>query len=601
MTRAPSVRGSLLTLLTWLGRPQAILAALPHLERLFTPQEAPELAEHPSWLGRWLASRLLAQAGLDPEVEDALLWRLADDPERFVREGVAEALARLWQRAPDQALALPGRQDLTPRRRRVCLLALVAYLRRPRVHPRVVQTLVPWLLDGKRPGDGPTVDTLLRLLVHHDPDLALAAASPAWPEDWATTREIPVPSLRLAQVVGQPHGVAVIRLAARQRRFVLLVGEPGTGKSMLGEALAELLLPVAPQDVLLWPNPEQAVTPRVEVVPAGQGPRVVAAARRALHHRRRVHRSLVVLLLLAAAITGWVAWRFTGAWAWPAALLVLAGLVGRLGALRVRPEAHLPRLLVRGDPYRAPFVDATGFHAGALLGDVRHDPFQSGGRETPPHHLVEAGAIHQAHGGVLFIDEAGTLAMETQQSLLTGLQARQLPITGRSPGSSGSMVRTDPVPCDVVLVLAGNREDVEQLHPALRSRIRGYGYEVLMATEMPDTPENRRALVRFVAQEVRNDGRIPHFTREAVEAVLVEAARRASPGHLTLRLRELGGLVRAAGDQAVLEGAPLVEASHVERAVSLARPLEEQERVPAGGQAPSPPLRPTALSSGDSP
>ena len=28
------------------------------------------------------------------------------------------------------------------------------------------------------------------------------------------------------------------------------------------------------------------------------------------------------------------------------------------------------------------FIDATGAHAGALLGDVRHDPFQSGGLET---------------------------------------------------------------------------------------------------------------------------------------------------------------------------------------------------------------------------
>lgn len=86
--------------------------------------------------------------------------------------------------------------------------------------------------------------------------------------------------------------------------------------------------------------------------------------------------------------------------------------------------------------------------------------------------------------------EAGTLSIESQQSLLTAIQMKQMPISGRSPGSSGSMVRTEAVLRDVVLVLAGNHEDVAGLHPALRSRIRGYGYEVLMATEMPDTPEN---------------------------------------------------------------------------------------------------------------
>ena len=51
------------------------------------------------------------------------------------------------------------------------------------------------------------------------------------------------------------------------------------------------------------------------------------------------------------------------------------------------------------------------------------------------------------------------------------------------------------------------------MHPALRSRIRGYGYEVFMNKDMPDTPENRDKLVQFVAQEVKQDGKIPHFTK----------------------------------------------------------------------------------------
>lgn len=201
----------------------------------------------------------------------------------------------------------------------------------------------------------------------------------------------------------------------------------------------------------------------------------------------------------------------------------------------------------------------------------------SGGLGTPAHLRVEPGMIHRAHKGVLFIDEIATLSLKMQQSLLTAMQEKKFPITGQSELSSGAMVRTEPVPCDFILVAAGNLDTIEKMHPALRSRIRGYGYEVYMRTTMPDTPENRRKLVQFVAQEVKKDGRIPHFTRDAVEEIVREAQRRAGrKGHLTLRLRDLGGVVRAAGDIAVRKGKKYVTREDVLEALKLAKPLEKQ-------------------------
>ncbi|MFA4720536.1 ATP-dependent protease LonB [Pyrococcus kukulkanii] len=201
----------------------------------------------------------------------------------------------------------------------------------------------------------------------------------------------------------------------------------------------------------------------------------------------------------------------------------------------------------------------------------------SGGLGTPAHERVEPGMIHRAHKGVLFIDEIATLSLKMQQSLLTAMQEKKFPITGQSELSSGAMVRTEPVPCDFILVAAGNLDTIEKMHPALRSRIRGYGYEVYMRTTMPDTPENRRKLVQFVAQEVKKDGRIPHFTRDAVEEIIREAQKRAGrKGHLTLRLRDLGGVVRAAGDIAVRKGKKYVTREDVLEALKLAKPLEKQ-------------------------
>ena len=114
------------------------------------------------------------------------------------------------------------------------------------------------------------------------------------------------------------------------------------------------------------------------------------------------------------------------------------------------------------------------------------------------------------------MDEISSLTFKSQQELLTAMQEKKYSISGQSEMSSGAMTRTDPIPCDFVLVAAGNYNDLEKVHPALRSRIRGYGYEAYMNVDMEDNEENRNKIVQFVAQEVTNDKQIPHFSMEAV-------------------------------------------------------------------------------------
>ncbi len=131
--------------------------------------------------------------------------------------------------------------------------------------------------------------------------------------------------------------------------------------------------------------------------------------------------------------------------------------------------------------------------------------------------------------------------------------------------------------CDFVLAAAGNYEDLEKVHPALRSRIRGYGYEIYMNVDMDDTEENRNKIVQFVAQEVTNDGKIPHFSMDAIQEIIFEARRRAGrKNKLTLKLRDLGGLVRAAGDLSKEKNHRLVSRQDVLEAKMTARTLEQQ-------------------------
>jgi len=396
-----------------------------------------------------------------------------------------------------------------------------------------------------------------------------------------STEEIDVPETLIDQVIGQDEGVEIIQLAAHQKRFLMLMGDPGTGKSMLGAALSELLPAEQLKDVLTYPNDEDPNRPHIEQVPAGEGKRRIEEAKESQQYKNRALEFLFWLAIGALAVVTLYLAMTAASSGW---YYYIGGIIGG-GVLfylrryfQIKGEATVPKLLINHENQEsAPFVDATGAHEGALFGDVRHDPYQSGGAETPQHHLVEVGAIHRAHEGVLYIDEVSTLGTSTQQSLLTAIQEKEFPITGRTPGSSGSMVRTEPVPCDFVLVLAGNLDDLEQMHPALRSRIRGYGYEILTNRSMEDNDENHRKIARFVAQEVEKDGKIPHFSPEGVQMILREAHKRSEEdGTLTCRLRDLGGLIRAAGDVARLDDDDLVSADHVKTALGKVQTLEEQ-------------------------
>ncbi|WP_442909414.1 ATP-dependent protease LonB [Halovenus sp. HT40] len=388
-----------------------------------------------------------------------------------------------------------------------------------------------------------------------------------------SSSEISVPERLVDQVIGQDHARDIVLKAAKQRRHVMMIGSPGTGKSMLAKAMSQLLPKEELQDVLVYHNPDDGNEPKVRTVPAGKGEQIVEAHKE--EARKRNQMRTVIMWIIIALILGYA--------------LIIVGqiLLGILAAgiiyLAFRyisrgNDAMVPNLLVNtADQQTAPFEDATGAHAGALLGDVRHDPFQSGGMETPSHDRVEPGAIHKANKGVLYIDEINTLDIRSQQKLMTAIQEGEFSITGQSERSSGAMVQTEPVPCDFVMVASGNMDAMENMHPALRSRIKGYGYEVYMDDTIDDTPEMRRKYARFVAQEVEKDGRLPDFTRDAMEEIILEAQRRAGrKDHLTLELRNLGGLVRVAGDIARAEGKDNTEREDVLQAKGRSRSIEQQ-------------------------
>ncbi len=450
----------------------------------------------------------------------------------------------------------------------------------------------------------------------------------------SSTAEILIPQDPMDRVLGQEEAIELARIAARQRRHLLLVGPPGTGKSMIARALS-MNLPQPRQELRVVKNPESPERPYLEVLD-----------REEVEREEAIRAESVGVLLeppeAPANVAEHLGYRCKecGKYSLPTDLTCPHCSKSKMeNGGRANPfqdilggmlEAALPQATVgkekvnttrnrdgeeevvvferAGDKIRMldqraldkraelsrtssekvlvklrrnPFVLATGASETELLGDVRHDPY--GGHEklgTPAYERIVAGAIHEAHQGVLFIDEISHLG-ELQRYILTAMQDKTFPIVGRNPQSAGASVKVEDVPCDFILVAACNIQDLENILSPLRSRIIGGGYEVLVDVAMPDTPHNRAKYAQFVAQEVNLDGHIPHATIGAVEAVIEEGRRRAKQDNargLTLRLRELGGLIRAAGDIAVMEEEPLITAEHIARALRRSRTAEEQIR-----------------------
>ncbi|UCE09064.1 MAG: ATP-binding protein [Candidatus Thorarchaeota archaeon] len=457
-------------------------------------------------------------------------------------------------------------------------------------------------------------------------------------EGLKSTADIDIPTDPFSKVIGQTHAVKLVKSAVSQRRHVLLCGVPGIGKSMIASA-AYSLLPPPIDEIRIRQNPEQGDRPTAVAIRAKQDEGGTVAEEETVCDSSFMYPDDLPFEI--AVKMGYRCSR-CGAFSLPSQNVCMdcgspkrcnnnadLSYQGLFRALNVAREPALAEVtsedVLGGHQYRivyqrseqdmirvlrilqpeenvstkqtcpdselilvswnsSRFVQVSGASPVELLGDVKHDPYGSAeGLGVPAHMRVIPGAIHEAHEGVLYIDEIGALG-SYQKHLLTAMQDRKYPILGHNPQSSGAAVRVDNVPCDFLLFASCNPEDLSLLHPALRSRIRGYGYEIVLTSWMSRNHHSEMDLIRFVAQTVHEDGRIPHFGVDALEEVMNVAESLAyrldgQRNAFTLRLREIGGLVRIAGDAAVQEEADIVEENHVKQAELLCRRIEENQAL----------------------
>ncbi len=413
--------------------------------------------------------------------------------------------------------------------------------------------------------------------------------------------------------------------------YLLLLGDPGTGKSLIGRALSVHLTDlykkhdIQLQDVISWQNEIIPSEPKISCHPAGEGKKILLKEKlkeaKKLFLQRLGIKFVIYLMIIVASIfmlAGFyylwqekVAWDTNALTAFgepiqtvnngdfstymldafvsigsitflPAGMmlmfLILVTVLGRFGVLGSAKgiggakATKVPKLIVDNTKKVAPFIDATGHGSSQLFGSIAWDPLQTGGLGTPEHQRVSAGDVHRAHLGILYIDEIKNMQPDEAITLLTVLEDGQLPITLRSRwssvgGTAAMAVATEPVPCMCFLVGAGNFDSIGQVHPALMDRIYGYGKVVRMNNDMLNNIENRRKYVQFIAQEVTRFRLIP-FSREACEEIIDEGRRRSNKKDaLTTKFRPMISLIKTAATLAMNEGLEFVERRHVIEAI----------------------------------
>jgi Lon-like ATP-dependent protease len=359
------------------------------------------------------------------------------------------------------------------------------------------------------------------------------------------TSQLTIPEDPIERVVFQDKAKRAIRKIAQNKGHMLMVGRPGTGKSMLANMFKEVLAKsmgdyLRPKESIVaypgkdrnhirvaYENPaamDQLITQLHQEIEAASETVEEFSLADQIRSVRRVRKGL----LSVACVSALGGIFFPPVW-------IAAGLTG-MGAIfmyiqeanqkvqeKIQRETsngrrndlkHLvdmvPEILY--DPRQDSELMARISEPSSrnMKGGFRHDPYQSGNLHTPAHKRAYLGA--HATSPIIYIDELKTLIKRGYMAdLLEIMQNKRYILEGGRNTGSGAADRSENfLKADNIMVACCNYDTLNYLQDegdgAFLSRIEDKGEIIHMESAVTETAETICQVAQYVKQEVVNLG-----------------------------------------------------------------------------------------------
>ncbi len=233
------------------------------------------------------------------------------------------------------------------------------------------------------------------------------------------------------------------------------------------------------------------------------------------------------------------------------------------------PRRYQVNVLVHHEAGREPVVVEENPNYHTLFGYVENVTYK--GTVFTDYTLIQAGCLHRANGGYLLMDATKVLEQPfVWDGLKRALRSKELHINAleRELTLSGTIsLEPEAIPLDIKIVLFGDRETYMLLQRYDPEFSELFKITADFENEMPRSESSELHYAQFISSLVHEKGFL-HCDRHAIARVIEYSSRQAEDQNkLSLHASNIANLLRESNYWAKEQGANMIRAQHVERAL----------------------------------